>query len=160
MACMDGRHVVSPFSTSHGPYRISRMYMTSSSRLVGTALSSLGSSTQDGLMPGPFALCLGLCLMPLRLVEVSAAGSELMMPESARAVWKEERRRSMQKPWSSRAAHRGRQSSSKRTAMAHILRRIGASALLKRKVGDRTLPPLISGEEAMQLREQFYRDGQ
>jgi hypothetical protein len=45
-------------------------------------------------------------------------------------------------------------------AMAHILRRIGASALLKRKVGNRTLPPLISGEEAMRLREQFYRDGQ
>jgi hypothetical protein len=45
--------------------------------------------------------------------------------------------------------------------MAHLLRRIGEAALKGRKTSDgKFLPPIISREDAMRLREQFYRDGQ
>ena len=45
--------------------------------------------------------------------------------------------------------------------MAHLLRRIGEAALKSRKTSDgKLLPPLIGQEDAMKLREQFYRDGQ
>ena len=45
--------------------------------------------------------------------------------------------------------------------MAHLLRRIGEAALKSRRTADgHLIPPLIRREEAMTLREQFYRDGQ
>ena len=45
--------------------------------------------------------------------------------------------------------------------MAHLLHRLGAAALRIRKtVEGKVIPPLISREEAMTLREQFYRDRQ
>lgn len=45
--------------------------------------------------------------------------------------------------------------------MAHLLRRLGAAALKPRIRGDgRILPAMISTEEAMQLRAQFYAAGQ
>ncbi|GIL91732.1 hypothetical protein Vretimale_14861 [Volvox reticuliferus] len=43
--------------------------------------------------------------------------------------------------------------------MAHLLHRFGAKALLPRKKGDKILPPLISFENALKLREQFYAIG-
>ncbi|GAX83245.1 hypothetical protein CEUSTIGMA_g10671.t1 [Chlamydomonas eustigma] len=45
--------------------------------------------------------------------------------------------------------------------MAHILRRLGQSALLptKGELGEILSPPVIKFEDAMKLREQFYRDG-
>lgn len=45
--------------------------------------------------------------------------------------------------------------------MAHLLRRLGAVALHTRRTAEgKVVPPLISRDEAMTLREQFYRDGQ
>ena len=45
--------------------------------------------------------------------------------------------------------------------MAHLLRRIGEAALKHRRTAEgKLIPPLISLEDAMTLREQFYRDGQ
>ncbi len=43
--------------------------------------------------------------------------------------------------------------------MAHILYKLGAAALQPRRLADKVLPPLIQHEEAMQLREQFYKEG-
>ncbi len=45
--------------------------------------------------------------------------------------------------------------------MAHLLRRLGESALKVRRTGNnQALPPIIKFDDAMRLREQFYRDGQ
>lgn len=46
--------------------------------------------------------------------------------------------------------------------MAHLLRKLGASALLPRLSPDgaHVLPPLIGKEEAMRIRAQFYKHQQ
>lgn len=40
--------------------------------------------------------------------------------------------------------------------MAHLLYRFGARALLPKNIGDKRLPPMISRDNALKLREQFY----
>lgn len=45
--------------------------------------------------------------------------------------------------------------------MAHLLHRLGAKALLPRQApGGQALPPLISFQQALKLREKFYAIGQ
>jgi hypothetical protein len=43
--------------------------------------------------------------------------------------------------------------------MAHLLRRLGEAALRPRHVNGELLPPLLTFQDALKLREQFYRDG-
>lgn len=44
------------------------------------------------------------------------------------------------------------------SAMAHILFKLGEAALRPRQAADKLLPPLISFDEAMKLRAQFYKE--